>query len=145
LHVRSKNLRSHAITGPPTHSSFFFFKKKKKKKRRHGISAKSFFDQVLHKNPDVRFDIQQAMTHAFLKTCDGEDQGTEDSIGSLLSKRTSDVVLDEREQKRARQDNQPNEVGEQLVARVISIPTTTIPITTALKSSLTQAKVVHSH
>lgn len=79
------------------------------------------------------------MTHAFMKTDEVEEQGTEDNIESLLSKRPSEGILDQREQKRARQDLQPNGSDEQSTARAVTIPMNTTP-----KSTILQTNAIHS-
>ncbi|KAF8923157.1 hypothetical protein BGZ47_004991, partial [Haplosporangium gracile] len=100
-----------------------------------GIGARSFFEQVLHKNPNVRCDTQQAMAHAFLEAGqEGEEQGVEDNAGSLLSKRPSEVVLDERERKRACQDThdcKSQDKDLQTALHASTLPATTAPKATA--------------
>ncbi|KAF9121495.1 hypothetical protein BGX30_002557, partial [Mortierella sp. GBA39] len=115
--------------------------------RIQGIAAKAFFEQVLHKNPDVRFDIQQARAHTFLQVDqNGEEQSTEDSIGPLLSKRPPEAILEEREEKRARQDTpHPREEDKDKVARTVG-RASTLPISITTKTTTSkEEKPVHSH
>ncbi|KAK3837920.1 MAG: kinase-like domain-containing protein [Linnemannia elongata] len=118
--------------------------------RVQGTTAKAFFEQVLHKNPNVRFDIQQAKTHAFLQVDqDGEEQSTDDSIGSSLSKRLPETILEEREQKRARQYT-PHPRAEDRdkdarTARTVGLATTLPNITTAKPTTSKEETPAHSH
>ncbi|KAG0067076.1 hypothetical protein BGZ89_006516 [Linnemannia elongata] len=112
-----------------------------------GNMAKAFFEQVLHKNPEVRFDIQQASAHAFLQVDrGGEEQSTEDRIGSLIVKRPPEAILEEREQKRVRQDtpHPPAEDGNKN-ARAVG-RASTLPISTTTKPTFSkEEKPVHSN
>ncbi|KAF9537064.1 hypothetical protein EC957_008890 [Mortierella hygrophila] len=118
----------------------------KKKSTRQGTTEKAFFEQVLHKNPNVRFDIQQARAHAFLQVDqNGEEQSTEDNIGSSLSKRPPEAILEEREEKRARQDApHPREEERDEVARTVA-HASTLPKFITTKTTTSKAdKPVHS-
>ncbi|KAF9542509.1 hypothetical protein EC957_001878 [Mortierella hygrophila] len=115
--------------------------------RIQGIVAKAFFEQVLHKNPDVRLDIQQARAHAFLQVDqNGGEQSTENGIGSSLSKRPPEAILEKREEKRARHDTpHTREEDKDKVARTVS-RASTLPIFIITKNTTSkEEKPVHSH
>ncbi|KAG9064843.1 hypothetical protein KI688_003104 [Linnemannia hyalina] len=112
-----------------------------------GITAKAFFEQVLHKNPDVRFDIQQARAHTFLQVDqNGGEQSTEDSIGPSLGKRPSEATLEEREEKRARQDApNPREEDRDNDSRTVGRASTLPIFTTTRTITSKEEKPVHSY